>query len=348
MKQSARRREKRIMKSTSHNLIMSALYNGRKGDRPPGGNPTSIVCHGLMGASGTSFPKAHLEANAMAELALAGHEIVGFDTVMPEYSVHQESAALGCDVDWGDRDTMPDSKTFPYADFSDIHIPENILEKPSMRVVLDAISILRRNVGDRVAIVGKVMGPWTLSYHMAGTQNFLLQIGMGESEKVVNMMRQLMPLTIAFARAQFRAGADVVVLADHVTGDLAGPYHYRDLLLPIHKEITSQVGGPLILHVCGNCVDRLDLFAEAGFEAYHFEWQMDAKLVVKKVGSRMSLVGCINNPQVLYQGTPDDAYGQARYAIEAGVNIIGPECAIPLATPLENLKAIVSAVHEGY
>jgi len=51
---------------------------------------------------------------------------------------------------------------------------------------------------------------------------------------------------------------------------------------------------------------------------------------------------------VLYQGTPDDAYRQARYAIDAGVNIIGPECAIPLATPLENLKAIVAAVREGY
>jgi len=92
----------------------------------------------------------------------------------------------------------------------------------------------------------------------------------------------------------------------------------------------------------------LELFAEGGFEAYHFEWQMDAKKVVEKVADRMSLVGCINNPQTLYQGTPDDAYAQARYAIEAGVNIIGPECAIPLATPLENLRAIVSAVHEGY
>jgi len=336
------------MKSTSHNLVMSAVYNGRKGHRPPAGNPTSIVCHGLMDAAGIPFPGAHLDANAMADLAIAGHEILGFDTVMPEYSVHQESAALGCDVDWGDRDTMPDGKTFPYADFSDVQVPENILEKPSMRVVLDALSILRRTVGDGAAIVGKVMGPWTLSYHMAGTQNFLLQIGMGESEKVVNMMRQLMPVTIAFARAQFQAGADVVVLADHVTGDLAGPYHYRELLQPIHREITSQIGGPLILHVCGNCLDRLELFAEAGFEAYHFEWQMDAKVVVEKVGNRMSLVGCINNPQVLYQGTPDDAYAQARYAIEAGVNIIGPECAIPLATPLENLKAIVAAVHEGY
>jgi len=336
------------LKSTPHNLIMSALYNGRKGERPPAGNPTSIVCHGLMDAAGISFPEAHLNANAMADLALAGHEILGFDTVMPEYSVHQESAALGCDVDWGDRDTMPDGKTFPYADFSDIQVSDNILEKPSMRVVLDALSILRRNVGDEVAIIGKVMGPWTLSYHMAGTQNFLLQIGMGEKEKVVKMMRQLMAVSITFARAQFQAGADVVCLADHVTGNLAGPYHYKELLLPIHKEITQQIGGPLILHVCGDCNDRLELFAEAGFEAYHFEWQMDAKKVVGKVGHRMSLVGCLNNPQVLYQGIPDDAYKQARYAIEAGVNIIGPECAIPLATPIENLKAIVTAVREGY
>jgi [methyl-Co(III) methanol-specific corrinoid protein]:coenzyme M methyltransferase len=37
-----------------------------------------------------------------------------------------------------------------------------------------------------------------------------------------------------------------------------------------------------------------------------------------------------------------------RYAVAAGVNIIAPECAIPLSTPLENLKAIVEAAHEGY
>jgi len=336
------------MKATSHNLIMSALYNGRKGSRPPVGNPTSIVCHGLMDACGVAFPEAHLNPRAMAELAIAGHEVIGFDTVMPEYSVHQEAAALGCEVDWGGRDRMPDSKNFPYADFSDIEVPENLLEKPSMKVVLDAISILRRHVGGEVAIIGKVMGPWTLSYHMAGTQNFLLQIGLGEKDKIKKMLYQLMPVTIAFAKAQFRAGADVVVIADHATGDLISASHYKEFLLPIHKEITAEVGGPLILHVCGNCSDRLELFAEAGFDAYHFEWQIDAKMAVRRVGDRMSLVGNVNNPQVLYQGTPEDVYKQARYAIEAGVHIIGPECAIPLATPLENLKAIVEAAHEGY
>jgi [methyl-Co(III) methanol-specific corrinoid protein]:coenzyme M methyltransferase len=327
---------------------MSALFNGKKAKRPPAGNPTSIICHGLMDASGISFPQAHTDPQAMAELAMSGHEILGFDTVMPEYSVHQESAALGCHVDWGHRDMMPDAKTHPHADFSNITVPENLLEKPSIKVVLEALSILRRHMGDRVAIVGKVMGPWTLSYHMAGVENFLRRVGRRDGATINRMLRQLMPVTIAFAKAQFQAGADVVVLADHATGDLVGPYHYREYLLPIHKEITASIGGPLILHVCGRCADRLEMFADAGFDAYHFEWKVDAREAVRRVGERMCLVGNVNNPEVLLMGTPEDVYRQARYAIEAGVRIIGPECAIPLPTPLENLKAIVSAVHDGY
>ena len=336
------------MKSTSYNLVMSAMFNGRRGERPPAVNPTSIACHDLMDAANVSFPEAHLDAAAMAELALAGHEIVGFDTVMPEFSVVQEVAALGGEVDWGDRNRMPDTKSFLYEDFSDIVVPDDFLEKPSIRVLLDALSILRRQVGGQVAVIGKVMGPWTISYHMAGTQNFLLQIGMGEKDKVRKMLDQLLPVTIASAKAQFQAGADIVVLADHATGNLVGAYHYEELLLPYHKILTAEIEGPLILHVCGNCTDRLELFAQAGFDAYHFEWAVDARSAMERVGSRMSLVGNINNARVLYQGTPEDVYKQARYAIEAGVQMIGPECAIPLATPLENLKAIVAAVRKGY
>jgi MtaA/CmuA family methyltransferase len=336
------------MKLNSRNLVMSAMFGGRRGPRPAAGNPTSIACHELMDKVGVSFPAAHLDPNAMAELALAGHELVGFDTVMPEYSVVQEAAAMGAQVDWGDRDRMPDVKDFPNADFSDVAVPADLLEKPACRVVLDALSILRRHVGGRAAVVGKVMGPWTMSYHMAGTQNFLLAVGMGETAKVTRMLRQLMPVTIAFINAQFAAGADIVVLADHATRNLVGPHHYEQLLLPIHQEITAQAGGPLILHVCGNCSDRLELFARTGVDAYHFEWAIDSREAVQRVGDRISLVGNVNNARTLLQGTPEDVYQQARYAIEAGVNIIGPECAIPLSTPLENLKAIVAAARAGF
>jgi [methyl-Co(III) methanol-specific corrinoid protein]:coenzyme M methyltransferase len=42
---------------------------------------------------------------------------------------------------------------------------------------------LRRKYGHYVAIVGKVMGPWTLAYHLYGIQDFLMEI-YTEPEKV--------------------------------------------------------------------------------------------------------------------------------------------------------------------
>lgn len=336
------------MKSTPYNLVMSALYGGRKGNRPPVVNPTAIVCHELMDAVGVDYPKAHLDAEAMADLALAGHEIIGFDSVMPEFSVDQEAAALGAEVDWGDRDCMPDCKNFPYENFADIVVPDDFLDQPSMRVVLDALTLLRRRVGGQAAIIGKAMGPWTLAYHMAGTQNFLLQLGMGEIEKVNTMLQQLIPVTMASITAQFQAGADIVVVADHATGNLVSAKHYKEYLLPIHKLITSTIKGPLMLHVCGNCADRLTLFADAGFDSYHFEWQTGPKYAVETVGDRICLAGCVNNPQTLFSGTADEVFKQTREIIEAGVHMIGPECCIPLSTPMDNLKAIVKAAAQGY
>ena len=74
---------------------------------------------------------------------------------------------------------------------------------------------------------------------------------------------------------------------------------------------------------------------------------MDAKEAVARIGDRISLVGNVNNAQVLYQGTPDDVYKQARYAIEAGVNMIGPECAVPLDAPWKNIKELADKAKQA-
>ncbi len=336
------------MKSTPHNLVMSYIHGGRRGDRPAAVNPTSVACEGLMKAAEAWFPEAHLQPETMARLALAGHEALGFDSVMPEYSVHQESAALGAEMDWGSPTMMPDGKTFPHADFSEIVVPQNLLEKPSLAVILRALEILRRQVGGRATVIGKVMGPWTMAYHMAGTQNFLMAVGRKKFDLVRRMTESLAPVTVAFANAQFRAGADVVVLADHITGNLVSPRHYRELLFPLHQQLIREIGGPLILHVCGRTLDRMDLFAQTGVDVYHFESANDTAEALKVVDGRISLAGNINNPEVLLQGTPDDVRRAVREAVKTGLDLIAPECAVPLTTPLENLRALTAAVKEGF
>jgi len=337
----------RNLLSTPKRRFLSGILGGRKGDRISVANPTSIVSVELMEKMGIFFPEAHLDSNRMAELAAGGYEILGFDTVMPEFSVQQEAEALGCEVDWGSPTMMPDAKTHPAKEVKDLQIPDHLLEKPSMKVVLEALELLSKNYGAHVAIIGKVMGPWTLSYHMCGVQDFLLWT-LTDPDKIRQFLDRLKEVTITFAKAQLQAGADAVVIADHATGDLVSPKTYQNFLLPIHQEINQRIGGPTILHLCGNCSDRLRLFVEAGFDAYHFEWQVDAKMAVQVVNHEMSLIGNIANRDVLFGGTPEDVYKQARYSIEAGVDILAPECAVPLQTPMVNLKAIVEAAKEGY
>ena len=239
------------------------------------------------------------------------------------------------------------AKTHPVKEIEDIVIPDNLLEEPSIKVVLEAISLLRKEYADHIAIVGKVMGPWTICYHVVGVQDFLLMT-ITEPDKVKCFLDAYKEVTVTFANAQLQAGADAVVLPDHATGDLVSPKTYDEFLVPVHYEMLSRIGGPTILHVCGNCIDRLGIFAEEGYDAYHFEWQVDAREAVRIVNGRMSLVGNISNTQALLRGTPEDVYQQARYAIGAGVDILAPECAIPLQTPVANLKAIVAAAEEGY
>jgi [methyl-Co(III) methanol-specific corrinoid protein]:coenzyme M methyltransferase len=169
-----------------------------------------------------------------------------------------------------------------------------------------------------------------------------------ESEKVRGFLDILKEVVISFANAQLQAGADCVCLPDHATGDLVSPKMYADYLVPVHHNMLSRIGGPTILHVCGNCADRLDIFAKEGYDGYHYEWQVDTKKAVRIVDGRMALVGNISNILALLEGTPEDVYRQARYSIENGVDVLAPECAVPLQTPIENLKAIVTAAEEGY
>ena len=59
-------------------------------------------------------------------------------------------------------------------------------------------------------------------------------------------------------------------------------------------------------------------------------------------------MGNINNPTTLYARGPAEVREEVFKCLDAGVQMIAPECAIPLATKLENLIAIPDAVKEWH
>ena len=306
------------------------------------GTGTSIACLDLMKKTQSFFPEAHLNPEKMAALAETGHTALGFDVVMPLFSVCHETEAMGCNIDWGKPDQMPYCKDFIYTDYQDITIPDDLLEKPSCQVPLQAIGILKNRLGNSAAVCGKVFGPWTLGYHLFGIENFLIDTVTNPS-KIKKTIDILSDITIAFANAQIEAGADCILLGDHATADLCSPAAYDIFLKETHAMLAQKIHAPVILHICGNTKDRIEMIAQTGMSCFHWDTKSGSPASMRQLaGSKMALMGGISNTTLL-MGTPEDISQQAQNAADAGIDIIGPECAVPLNTPLVNLKAIAGA-----
>ena len=103
---------------------------------------------------------------------------------------------------------------------------------------------------------------------------------------------------------------------------------------------------PLILHICGRTVDRMPFIAETGMHAFHFDSKNSPQEAMDAVSDKIALVGNINNPETLYSKDTEDVKKEVFECLNAGVQLIAPECAIPLKTKAENLIAITEGISD--
>ena len=331
---------------TPRERVLAAL-NRQPVDRPPVANPTNVATVELMDLVDAPFPDACRDPELAARLAAAGHYELGFDSVMPYFTIIQESAALGCDMQWEEKDNWPTVRMNRpiWKDSRDVKIPSGFLQHPDNVTITRSIQLLREELGDEVAIIGKTMGPWTLAYHVFGVEPFLLMT-VDDPQEVMRSLAKLKEISVLFGEAQIAAGADALTFPDHATGDLVSGEYYRRFLQDIHAEMAETLEVPLILHICGNTLDRMPFIAETGMAFFHFDSKNDPQEAVDAVGGKIGLVGNINNPTTLYARGPAEVREEVFKCLDAGVQMIAPECAVPLATKLENLIAIPRAVRE--
>jgi [methyl-Co(III) methanol-specific corrinoid protein]:coenzyme M methyltransferase len=191
------------------------------------------------------------------------------------------------------------------------------------------------------------MGPWSLRYHTFGVEPFLL-MSLDDPAKTKLVLERLKRMTIEFGIAQAEAGADAVTLPDHATGDLVSGEYYRRYLQELHAEFAREIPIPIILHICGRTVDRMGFIAETGMAAFHYDSKNTPAESMAAVDGKISLVGNVNNPETLYSKGPETVKAEVLANLEAGVQMVGPECAIPLQTPIESLLAIRETVLEWH
>jgi [methyl-Co(III) methanol-specific corrinoid protein]:coenzyme M methyltransferase len=305
----------------------------------------------LMELSGAEWPEANYDPEKMATLAIAAHELAGLEAVRIPFCTSVIAETLGCIFDKGSFDTQPYQLDFPCKtkdDIKNIVVPEDFIERPRIRTVLQAARKVRERIGDETPIIAGVIGPAATAFYLSGANNYLMWCIKDE-----NSFKSLVQIgteaCLKYANALYDHGVDAVVIIDSEAGpDILPPALFESMILPEYHSITSQLTGLKILHICGDTSEILDNMANSGFDGLSIEEKVDIRYAKQIIGERSAIIGNISPSSTLLGKSPDSIKKEAKQCIEDGIDILAPGCGLAPHTSIENLKAFVAARDEYY
>lgn len=289
------------------------------------------------------MPDVHRDAGAQARLLAANHEVLGFDAVSFIINYFGEPAALGADIDWGGPEQLPSFQSHPWQCADDAGVPEDLLNREPISTYLETLRIAKRRYGDKMAVLGKVMGPFSMTQAMCGVERVLMAL-VDEPDVLAHFLQVSVEILVACANAQLELGIDALAIGEGGAGaNLLSPQMYEQQLLPYHQDMIKRIDGPTIMHICGDVTPRVDMFKRTAMTCFNFDWAIAPEVIVKHADGAYRVMGNVNTTDLL-RGTPDDIEQQVIRNIDAGVDIISPGCAISPKCPNANLRALCDAV----
>jgi len=157
--------------------------------------------------------------------------------------------------------------------------------------------------------------------------------------------------------AYIRPGSDGVLWGTDfaaTSGPFMSPRMFRSFCLPSIQERVAAVksrGLRVLKHACGNNWKLLDMFVEAGYEAYQSIQEsasMDLAQLKARYGEQLTLWGGVR-VEHLVSGSPADIRSDVerafRVAAPGGGFILGTSHSVAVGTKYENFMAMLDAYH---
>ena len=241
------------------------------------------------------------------------------------------------------------------ADIAKLAVPDM---GSSLRYVMDAVRLIRKELDNSVPLIGFSGSPWTLACYMVeggGSDNFarIKAMALDEPALLHRLLEIVTDAVIAYLSAQRDAGAQALQIFDTWGGMLA-PHLYREFSLRYLQRIaqTLERGSgaektPLILFGKGNA-PYLEELAASGAEGLGIDWTVSLEEARRRTGERVALQGNLD-PATLY-ASPDAIRNEVKRTLASyGA---GPGHIFNLGHGMspdmdpEHVKVLVDAVHE--
>ena len=222
----------------------------------------------------------------------------------------------------------------------------------SLKYVMDALSMTKKELNGRVPLIGFAGAPWTILCYMvegkgSKTWDKAKQFAYTETSLAHQLLQRITNITIDYLKAQVKAGADTVQVFDSWAGSLS-PEDFKNFAQPYLFQISDALknDAPVILFPKGSWYALKDM-SNSSANGVGIDWCITPQFARELTQNKITIQGNFD-PAKLLAPIPEikrsvkamiDAFGTQRYIANLGHGIT-PN------VPVDHAKAFVEAVKE--
>jgi uroporphyrinogen decarboxylase len=333
---------------TSYQRIEKAL----RGEWP---DTVPVMLHNFMMAAreaGISMARFRSDPEAIARSFIQAVETYHYDGIVLDIDTVTLAGAAGVPVDFPEdlpaRTRGARLKTLQ--EVVDLE-PVDITHYHGVQVWLEASRLLHKHFDDEIYLRGNCeQCPFSLASMVRGMDEWLMDLLDPESEENAHrLLEHCTAITLQFVDLIAKTGAHMTSNGDSPAGpDLVSPELYRRFALPYERRIVERshaLGLPHILHICGNTDLILEDMLSCGSDGLDLDYKTSMRFAHRLMKNRTVFVGNLDPSSVLALGTVAHVEQTTRELLDVFADtprfILNAGCAIPAATPPENLHAMI-------
>jgi uroporphyrinogen decarboxylase len=174
-----------------------------------------------------------------------------------------------------------------------------------LKYVLDAVALTKKELNNRVPLIGFAGSPWTLMTYMVeggGSKNFseIKKFIYNQPEAAHLLLEKISDAVAKYLSAKIEVGANAIQIFD-TWGGLLSQSDFKEFSLQYIEKVISKIKRkeePIIVFAKG-VHHSLDDLANSGANVISLDWTMNLGEVRNKIGNKVALQGNLD-PTVLY------------------------------------------------
>ncbi len=284
-----------------------------------------------------------------AEVTIQPVDILDTDAAIIFSDILVVPEAMGLDYEMMEAKGPIFPKTIKTAADIDALNTINSIEKLSY--VFEAIKVTKKELNNRVPLIGFAGAPWTLLAYMvegSGSKTFskARKFLYAEPALAHQLLTKITEVTILYLKEQVRSGADMLQIFDSWAGILP-PDHYKEFSLHYISSICDAIPEvPVTVFAKGAFFARKEM-GKLNCRTIGLDWNMEIKESRKLIGNDKTLQGNLD-PCVLYTSYEEirkhtkqmvKAFGTQKYIANLGHGVY-PD------TDKDKVKCFIEAVKE--